>query len=180
MICKPLLPGINTMGGDGMKRSLLYDSSTSRIDIFVRESIQNSFDALNEDAEFLEMHYNHGTFKTCQLASELDCIGDSLNEKFSEECEFLEFRDVGTVGLNGPMETINRDKYGKLMNLVYSVADKQEGSGKGGSWGYGKTNYYNVGVGLVIYYTRTVFEGKYQQRLVAVLVEDNTYRADML
>lgn len=180
MIHKVLLPGIYTTNGNGVRRSLQYDSNTSRMDILVRESIQNSFDALNDDAEFLNVFYNFGSFTTTDLASELDGIGAELIERYPETSEFLEVRDENTFGLDGPLESRVIKEYGNLIKLVYSHAEKQQGKEKGGSWGYGKTNYFNFGIGLVIFYSRTIYKEEHQDRLVVSLVEDTDYREDML
>lgn len=180
MIHMPVLPGINTVGGNGMRRSLQYDSSTPRLDIMVRESIQNSFDALKDEAEYLEVSYRFDKFSTSELASHFTSISEVLNSRFGERSDYVEIRDTNTVGLDGPLESMNISEYGKLIKLVYSIAEKQEGLEKGGSWGYGKTNFYNIGIGLVIYYTHTIYMDSHQHRLVAALVEDTDHREDMI
>ena len=57
----------------------------------------------------------------------------------------------------------------------------QDAEGAGGSWGIGKTVYYRIGAGLVIYYSRVkIDDGSYQERLVAALVEDETKEGGLL
>ena len=180
MIHKVLLPGIYTTNGNGVRRCLQYDSNTSKMDILVRESIQNSYDALKDDADSLNIHFNFGSFNTVELAYELDGIHNKLIERYPGKSDYLEIRDMETVGLDGPLESRVIEEYGNLIKLVYSHAEKQQGKEKGGSWGYGKTNYFNFGIGLVIFYTRTSHFNQYQDRLVVSLVEDIDYRNEML
>ena len=58
------------------------------------------------------------------------------------------------------------------MKLVYEICKPQSNEGAGGSWGLGKTIYFRLGIGLVIYYSRIYQNGKYQSRLAACLVEN--------
>lgn len=159
---------------------LHYDSTFPRMDILVRESIQNSFDALNEESECLEMQFNTGKFKTSELSSELEVLGPVLDSEFPGVRNFLEICDMGTSGLSGPTESKTISEYGPFIKLVRMCGEKQMGSGKGGSYGAGKTNYYSVGIGLVIYYSRTVFNGVPEHRLAAVLIQNTDQPETML
>ena len=61
----------------------------------------------------------------------------------------------------------------KLNAYVYEICKPQEAEGAGGSWGIGKTVYFRIGIGLVIYYSRIVNEdGQYESRLAASFVEN--------
>lgn len=64
--------------------------------------------------------------------------------------------------------------------MIYEISKPQEAEGAGGSWGLGKTVYFRVGIGLVVYYSRILNEeGIYESRLAASLVE-NEMNADSL
>src|SRR5699024_11741238 len=41
----------------------------------------------------------------------------------------------------------------------------------GGSWGLGKTSYFRMGIGVVIYYTRIKTDTGFEERLVGSLIE---------
>jgi hypothetical protein len=51
------------------------------------------------------------------------------------------------------------------------LGKNQEADGAGGSWGLGKTSFFRLGIGIVIYYTRVEIENGYEERLIASLIE---------
>ena len=167
----------NSVNGNGLRKALVYDYPL--IDVIVRESIQNSLDALKPDSPNLSMEYRTGFFETMEFENVLDGADYDLPSRFGSLCEFLEIRDSGTFGLDGP-EEISDDHSGRWTKLVYSFADKQTETGKGGSWGYGKTCYFNIGVGFVIYYSKTCVDGMPVSRLAVVLVEDTDHKDAMI
>lgn len=189
--------------GDSVLRGL-QDRGISLLDLFVRESIQNSLDAAkpNTDDSFIEkfnkanppviVNLDVDTFSFHDLAKHFEklslCeskLGDSSKPKF------LSISDRNTVGLRGPLCDTELENYSNkklpqnLRNLVYNVGVPQDKIGAGGSWGYGKTIYYRLGRGFVIFYSRIKVEfpeeyrdedeildgGDYQSRLVACLIE---------
>ena len=168
----------NTINGSGMRQALVYNYPL--IDVVVRESIQNSLDALKPDSENLEMSFRTGTFDIGKFDTALDEEDYGLKERFSGNDEFLEIRDRGTFGLDGSPEVSDDIEPGRLTKLVYSFAEKQNEEGKGGSWGYGKTCYFGLGAGFVVYYSRTVYEGEYVSRLAVALVENTDSRDTMI
>lgn len=145
------------------------------LDLLVREAIQNALDASNKD-KFVNVDFRTGDFSPYSLNVHLEGAEDNLNKKFrSNKCQFIEIRDSNTVGLTGPVSTKdlkNSDDYGNLLKLVYEISKPQQEEGAGGSWGLGKTIYFRVGIGLVIYYSRISEGGKYKSRLAACIVED--------
>ena len=72
------------------------------------------------------------------------------------------------------MSDVKEYQYGNLLKLVYDICKPQEGAGAGGSWGIGKTIYFRVGIGLVVYYSRIWDESKqvFASRFAASMVED--------
>ena len=180
MIHKEILPGPWTYNGNGIVRTLQYENSIPRIDIAIREAIQNSLDARNTEGSSLDMGFRFGRFSVGDFSRQLDDVRDKFSIRFGSEASFLEISDLDTVGLNGPLESNKRAEYGNLIKLVYSIGEKQQGSGKGGSWGYGKTCYYTIGVGIVAYYSKTIVDGEFQERLVVALIEDTDHRESML
>ena len=180
MIHKQIFPGPWTYNGNGIVRTLQYESSFPRMDIVIRESIQNSLDARKTEGSNLDMRFRFGGFDVKSLSDHLEGTENIFRERFRPESRFLEISDVDTVGLNGPLESIKRAEYGNLIKLVYSIGEKQQGSGKGGSWGYGKTCYYTLGVGIVIYYSRTIVNNDFQERLIVALIEDTDHKVSML
>lgn len=168
--------------GAAIKKLLPNTMEFPKIDILIRESVQNSFDALKPDADCLRFGFRHGVFKTKEFASQLDDMNETIMNLYSSnESEYIEVRDRNTKGLGGSTEfSENFEDWGDFIRLVFAVANEQTGFGKGGSWGYGKTNYYSLGNGIVIYYTQTLFESKIEQRLIIAMVEDTRKRDRML
>lgn len=176
-----LKPSNMVQKGSALRRLLMNDH-TPVLDLLVRESIQNSLDAAaqkDNKAFPVSVHFTVGTFDSGRLNNSLEGVTEKLNQRFPNdgtEYKFLSITDKGTQGLTGKMniEDVIDDNAGNLINLVYDICKPQDNEGSGGSWGIGKTVYFRIGIGLVIYYTR-VFNpqtNKCESRLVASLVED--------
>ena len=176
-------PGRMTQTGSSLIR-LIQNNNMPVLDLLVRESIQNSLDAKKSNSKYVEVDYLTGRFDSKKLAGELDCIQKSLVKRFEEDSyEYLAIRDLNTVGLTGVMDykKVKDNAYGNLLKLVYEICKPQEAEGAGGSWGIGKTVYFRIGIGLVIYYSRVKLEdGTYQSRLAASLVENETSKDAMI
>ncbi len=170
-------PGRMTQSGSSLLR-LIQNNKTPVLDLLVRESIQNSLDAHKPDSRSVTVEYLIGNFSSRRLAGELEGITSALNDRFpADHCQYIAVCDSDTVGLTGEMDVQNvRDnRYGNLLKLVYEICKPQEAEGAGGSWGLGKTVYFRIGIGLVIYYSRiSDGNGKYSSRLAASFVENET------
>ena len=168
-------PGRMTQSGSSLLK-LIQNNNMPILDLLVRESIQNSLDAKNDKDAYISVDFLTGTFDKASLNSELDKIADSLNQRYSKDrYKYIAIRDSNTVGLTGKLhyDDVTDNQYGNLLKLIYEISKPQETEGAGGSWGLGKTVYFRVGIGLVIYYSRTINEnGKYESRLAASLVEN--------
>lgn len=155
---------------------LIQNESTPLLDLFVREAVQNSMDAAKDEADHVNVEFVTGSFTPSQLNKHFDCITDALNKRFpNENYQFLSIRDSNTAGLTGPLHTddvTDPAEFGNLLKLVYEICKPQQKDGAGGSWGLGKTIYFRLGIGLVIYYSRIFQDGHYQSRLAACFVED--------
>lgn len=173
-----------TMSGSSLI-DCIQNKSMPLLDLLVRESVQNSLDAFKKDTEYVTVNFGVNKFDNARLAKELEGIGDALIKKYSDrESKYLYIKDGGTEGLTGPLhynENKNGSNPGNLLKLVYEIAKPQEKKGAGGSWGYGKSVYFRVGIGLVIYYSRIKLgTGEYQSRLAACLVENEKYHDALL
>ena len=170
-------PGRMTQSGSSLLK-LIQNHNTPVLDLLVRESIQNSLDAHKSNTKSVTVEYLTGNFSSRRLGRELEGIEVSLANRFPEDnCQYLAVCDSNTVGLTGEMDVQNvkDNNFGNLLKLVYEICKPQEGEGAGGSWGLGKTVYFRVGIGLVIYYSRIEDEdGNYSSRLAASFVENET------
>ena len=170
-------PGRMTQTGSSLQR-LIQNNNMPVLDLLVRESIQNSLDARKRDSKYVEVNFLTGSFKSELLAEELERLTDPLTRRFGNGTQrFLAIRDSHTEGLTGVMDyrQVKDNIYGNLLKLVYEICKPQEAEGAGGSWGIGKTVYFRIGIGLVIYYSRIKKEdGLFESRLAASYVENET------
>ncbi len=176
-------PGRMTQTGSSLKK-LIQNNNMPKLDLLVRESVQNSLDAKKSSSKFVEVDFLTGSFFREKLSRELEGIAEPLNERYSQEkYDYLAIRDTNTVGLTGEMDykKVKDNKYGNLLKLIYEICKPQDAEGAGGSWGIGKTVYFTIGIGLVIYYSRIIGEnGSYESRLAASYVEDETSEHAMI
>lgn len=162
------------LAGTGLLRMIPTDEMPI-LDLFVRESVQNSLDASKSDSKYVRVDFICSNFAANRLHQELEGITEKLNSKFPDTTyEYLAIQDRNTEGLTGPLESVG-DSYGNLQKLVYEISKAQSAEGAGGSWGYGKTIYFRLGIGLVLYYSRIMTDAeRYEERLAVALVEDET------
>ncbi|MGN9013486.1 hypothetical protein ACTNBP_12270 [Oliverpabstia intestinalis] len=170
-------PGRMTQTGSSLLK-LIQNNNMPVLDLLVRESIQNSLDARKDGSKYVEVDYLTGKFDSVKLREELEGITKPLIKRFPEnEYDFIAVKDSNTVGLTGEMnyKKVKNNDYGNLLKLIYEICKPQENEGAGGSWGIGKTVYFRIGIGLVIYYSRIKEEnGQYASRLAASYVENET------
>ena len=163
--------------------TLYQDKHTPLLDLLIREAVQNCLDAGNnlsehaENKDYVEVNFSTGDFCPHDLNVLLSGSTEALDKRFPEsKARFLAIGDKYTAGLTGPlrMADVNDYKYGNLLKLVYDICKPQEGAGAGGSWGIGKTIFFRVGIGLVVYYSRIWNEetNKFESRFAVSLVED--------
>lgn len=159
----------------------MQNEEMPRLDLLVRESVQNALDAALDRQRGGEVRIDfhlrdHATETVASLLAE-GIDRRVLLERFPAGGQLLEIRDSLTEGLTGPLcfEEIGEDGiHGNLLKLVYEIGRTRIDDGAGGSWGLGKTCYFRMGIGLVFYYSRIRLGDGFQERLVASLVEDET------
>lgn len=155
---------------------LIQNGHTPTLDLLIRESIQNSLDASREKNKPVKFDISVKDFEKDNVTRHFDVIGPQLSCEFTDsQQKSIVVRDSNTTGLTGPLhhDYIENNHYGNLLKLIYEISMPQEKKEAGGSWGLGKTIYFRVGIGLVVYYTRIKLDsGEYESRLAACLVED--------
>jgi len=164
----------------------MQNEEMPRLDLLVRESVQNALDAGHSRSQSTPVKVDFNILKqaTHEIA-EIFTDGidlDTLNNRYPDQTMLLEVRDSLTEGLTGPLTfgSVEDDaSHGNLLKLVFEIGRTRNDDGAGGSWGLGKTCYFRMGAGLVIYYSRIKFRDRFEERLVASLVEDET-RSDCL
>lgn len=168
-------PGRMTQSGSSLLK-LIQNNNMPILDLLVRESIQNSLDAKNEKDSYVTVEFKTALFDKEKLNLELNGVTETLNKRYKEkECSYIAICDTNTTGLTGKLhyDDVKDNQYGNLLKLIYEISRPQEAEGAGGSWGLGKTVYFRIGIGLVLYYSRIRNEeGNFESRLAASLVED--------
>lgn len=162
--------------GSSLLKSL-QNNNLPVLDLLIRESIQNSLDATlktdQHDSVILDMGLRN--INVPSLGKHFEGIEDSLNERYTN-CypKSLYIRDKNTTGLTGNIDyRSGLQEAGNIYKLIYGISLPQTQEGAGGSWGLGKTVYFRLGIGLVIYYTRIKnSENTFEERLAAALVEN--------
>ena len=157
---------------------LIQNQDMPLLDLFIREAVQNALDAAKKDTTKVNVELLVGTFEAFKINNLLKGISDNLNKRYEAKSiyKYIAIRDSNTSGLTGPVsyKNVQDNKFGNLLKLVYENCKPQQQEGSGGSWGLGKTVYFRIGIGLVFYYSRIYQDGKFQSRMAACLVEDET------
>ena len=121
---------------------------TPKLDVLVRESIQNSLDAHAENR--VNVDFSIGSYSSSILSHSFP----ELENVLSQFDQFICIRDTGTVGLRGPvrLSDIADGDVGNYIGLVKGMMDTSKSAlNSGGSWGIGKVVYYKIGINFVIY-----------------------------
>lgn len=158
--------------------SSLQNDAVPELDLLVREAIQNSSDAsIGIPGDSYVVAFRTGGFSPAVFNSYLSDIGDELNARYAAgNAEYIEIRDTKTTGLTGSIRKseIKKDDHGNFFKLIYDTGKKQTQITAGGNHGLGKSVYYRVGIGIVIFYSRIATESGYESRLIITLVEDES------
>lgn len=154
----------------------LQNDNIPELDLLVRESIQNSSDAaLSMPGQSYCVNFTTGKFVPREFNEFLTDIEPELNQRYlAPSADFLEIRDTGTSGLTGCVKKseLKSEDHGNFFKLIYDTGKRQTQANAGGNWGFGKSVYYRVGIGIVIFYSRIKAESGYESRLIITLVED--------
>ena len=164
----------------------LQNEETPLLDLLVRESVQNALDAGRDGNKsrpvLVDFHIREHSLDAIASAFSEGLNLQMLVKRYPRTPKLLEIRDSGTEGLTGPMtfDSVEANgQHGNFLKLVFEIGRTRADDGAGGSWGLGKTCYFRMGAGLVVYYSRIKTDDGYEQRLVASLVEDEN-RVDRL
>lgn len=184
----PFIPAPNygSVYGSSVLKGL-QNMDIPRLDLLVREAVQNSLDAAQgEPSPGCRVKFNIASFSPQSFSGLFQKIDSVLAAKFpGETADFLEIRDVKTSGLSGSIykKDLAKEDHGNFLKLIFDSGKKQTNSKSGtagGSWGYGKSVYYRLGIGLVLFYTRIRAGEQFESRLIAALIEDEDRKDSLL
>lgn len=178
-------PYTHTSASGGGILKALQNDTMPEIDLFIRESIQNSADAaLKMKGGFSRIEFKIGSFSPKKLNAELEVVSHELDRQHPEaEARYIEVRDSKTAGLTGPVtikEAQSLEDHGNYFKLIFESGEEQTNSTAGqagGSWGYGKSVYYRAGIGLVMYYSRI---SPSESRLIFAMIENKKNKNSVL
>lgn len=161
--------------GKAILRSLQNDSLPI-VDLVIRESFQNSLDATlpNESSTLIDVSIKK--IQTEKIAHYFEKISHTLIKRMPEDSTLIAIRDSNTYGLTGEFDTEDKNKLEKsnIYKLIYGLNMNQDKTDAGGSWGLGKTSFFRMGSGIVVYYSRVkLANGTFQERLAACLIENS-------
>ena len=180
--CEIYSPGKRAAAAE-KQREAIKNCELSRIDLLVREMIQNSLDAALDDdkTKAVSVYFRAGQFNVEAFASCLGdevspggpnysrCLRDYVNRAKAPNC-YLSIRDLGCVGLDGDVS----DRRSRAWKLPFGFYDGQAADSiTGGANGVGKVIAFRFGVGFVVYYSVTK-EG--HSRFVISFMDDGIHK----
>lgn len=180
---KPRGAGDQTSGGRG--KLLRATSALSRLELLVRETLQNSWDARDEEwtpAYGVRVYRMDPDVKQIlrkhvftDLPESLADLADCLH---SPDVHAIEIYDRGTVGLNGPFrasEVASDGEKNNFNSFVFDIGTTKTSGQSGGTFGFGKTASFEVSnAHSVVYWSRcrTQDDEDVEHRLIACSLHD--------
>lgn len=179
---KPRGAGDQTSGGRG--KLLRAHGELTRVQILVRETIQNAWDAA--DDEWIPAYGVHIRAAAVEVTSclreqvftslgpELQDLRESLK---ADDLHLIEIYDRGTTGLNGPVSADQAAPEGSPNNFnafVFDIGSTKPLGQSGGTFGFGKTATFEVSAPhAVVYWTRCDRgDGELEDRLIACALHE--------
>lgn len=174
---KPRGAGDQTSGGRG--KLLRATSNLTRVDVLVRETLQNAWDA-RVDGWFpafgvdlhkpsVEAHQALVREVFAQIPASLHVLRESLADP---EMRVMEIYDRGTSGLNGPYhanQAAGVDESNNFNSFVFDIGTTKSARGSGGTFGFGKTATFEVSHAHAVVYWSVCADGsgELEHRLIA-------------
>lgn len=164
---------VSQMGGAsaGAYQNSLAGAGVPPDELFAREVIQNSVDAASESNAAVLVRFRARKLAGADLASLLGTLrldGGSEPHKrkglvsqgelataLRGEMEVLYVEDYNTVGLGGTTEPLPLEEEDNYFRLCLTLGDTRAGQGGGGTFGYGKSVYWQMSsLWTVVMYSR--------------------------
>lgn len=179
---KPRGAGDQTSGGRG--KLLRATSALSRLELLVRETLQNSWDARDDEwtpAYGVRVYRMDDEVKQLLRENVFTDLPDSLTDLAdclrAPDVHAIEIYDRGTVGLNGPFRASEVAVDGEKNNFnsfVFDIGTTKTSAHSGGTFGFGKTASFEVSnAHSVVYWSRCRTQrGDVEHRLIACTLHD--------
>lgn len=175
-----LVPATGMIDGDATRRAL-GKPDLGFWEVFLRESLQNSWDArVGESIDFsidaVTLDQGASTALRESIFFELPATPDDILGSLlaSGKLKALIVRDGGTRGLSGPARAdvaVDAGIRTDFRNFVFDIGRDPRRALGGGTYGFGKGILYDASrVRTCVVYTRTTADGAEQDRLIATRV----------
>lgn len=180
---KPRGAGDQTSGGRG--KLLRATTDLTRVQVLVRETLQNSWDAADLDdwvpAYGVHIYRPNDDAKTiltdsifAELPPSLEVLEKSLQDP---NMHVMEIYDRGTTGLNGPIrasEAADHNSPNNFNAFVFDIGTTKADRASGGTFGFGKTATFEVShAHSVVYWSVcATSNGELEHRLIACTLHE--------
>lgn len=180
---KPRGAGDQTSGGRG--KLLRATTDLTRVQVLVRETLQNSWDAADLDdwvpAYGVHIYRPNDEAKSiltdcifAQLPPSLEVLDQSLQDP---NMHVMEIYDRGTTGLNGPVrasEAADPESPNNFNAFVFDIGTTKADGATGGTFGFGKTATFEVShAHSVVYWSVcATSSGELEHRLIACTLHE--------
>ncbi len=160
--------GMGTINADGVIKNI-RGSKLSVSEIFLREAVQNSYDArIKENGKSKTVNFTMRAFhfRTKQFDTLINLLDKEknnnsfyrsyLSKNINREMLNIEISDSNTTGLYGLTEPTDKIERQNFSDFVYSTGNKKhDGNNKGGTFGFGKAALYAYSQArCIVIYTR--------------------------
>ena len=173
------------IGGRGIAK-ILGTPKHDRLQVLVRETVQNSWDAARDFEQPVTYRFGLRTLTDDQHSFLRDVVlsqrspnktttalRKSLNQ---ESLRIIEISDHGTTGLGGPTEANDLnvdDELTDFIDFVRNIGAPRDKEHGGGTYGYGKTSLYAASrCATIVVYTCCLHKGMTEQRLIVCRLGD--------
>ena len=177
---KPRRPGDQTSGGRGK----LLQADLTRIELLIRETLQNSWDAREEDrppaygVRLDRLEKSKRVILLDHVFTDLPVSLEQIRASLSSpDVHAVEIYDRGTTGLAGPFRASDEATDGLPNNFnsfVFDIGTTSDSEVSGGTFGFGKTATFDVSKAhSVVYWSRCRgLDGELEYRLIASSLHD--------
>ncbi|TXD39289.1 hypothetical protein FRC98_02500 [Lujinxingia vulgaris] len=174
-----------TGGGLG---KLLGAPDLSPLELLIRESVQNSWDARREDETSIHFNVEFKEIRNEELTAFRNHITSGLTPASPEPLkklgtgskqDVLIVSDRNTKGLGGTTRSdVHTEGTSDFVNFVFMIGETKpstdhQGSASGGSYGYGRSSFFRASrAKTILVHSRALVEGQLESRFVGISWQD--------
>tara|TARA_B100000886_G_scaffold340171_1_gene308256 strand:- start:1638 stop:3539 length:1902 start_codon:yes stop_codon:yes gene_type:complete len=174
----------SNLGGntsEGLRNSL-GRPSLEPLEIMIRESVQNSWDAKLPEVDNIFFDISYDKFTESQL-SHLKLIISRAPEtlpnikslNYSNDNTYIILDDRNTEGLTGPVRAkeVEKDQPSDYVDFILKSGSKRDKDFGGGTYGFGKSSLHRISkISTIFIFSKTYYKGSLSSRLIAYSLGD--------